>query len=251
MIKNITFSPTGGTKKVADAVCKGICENTDNQIENIELCVPENQLSNHSLTSNDVAVIAMPVYAGRVPALAVERLRRITSQQTPCILIAVYGNRAFEDALVEMEDAVKEQGFQVLGAIAAVAEHSIFRQFGHARPDAADVKQLMDFGRQIVSAQPTQPSIPGHRPYKEVHGSSIPVASHRCINCGLCASVCPVQAIDQTDCRIVDAQQCIGCMKCVSVCPSEARDLPAEHRARVESLIREACRTRKENELFI
>lgn len=247
VIKQITFSPIGGTKRVADAVSKGI--GTD--IECIELCVPEAETSEICLSKDDFAVIAMPVYAGRVPALAIERLHHIKADNTPCAIIAVYGNRAYEDALVEMEDAVKEQGFVVKGAIAAIAEHSIFRQFGKGRPDADDAMQLVDFGKRIADTHTANPSIPGNRPYKDVHGSCSPIANENCKNCGKCASVCPVGAIDRIDCHRVETGICIGCMKCVSVCPSQARNLPQEHLTRIETMIREACLSRKNNELFI
>ena len=46
----------------------------------------------------------MPVYAGRVPALTVERLKGIKTSGVKCVIVAVYGNRAYEDALVEMQD---------------------------------------------------------------------------------------------------------------------------------------------------
>lgn len=246
-IKQITFSPTGGTKRVADAVSQGI----GTGVECIELCVPEMEILEISLSKDDFAVIAMPVYAGRVPALAIERLHYIMADNTPCAIIAVYGNRAYEDALVEMEDAVKDQGFEVVGAIAAVAEHSIFRQFGKGRPDADDIMQLVDFGKKIADSENTTPSTPGNRPYKEVHGSCSPIADENCKNCGKCASLCPVRAIDRVDCHRVDRSICIGCMKCVSACPSQARNLPQEHLTRIESMIREACKSRKNNELFI
>lgn len=247
MIKQITFSPTGGTKKVADAISKGIGNNK----ECVELCVPEGQLSEICLTKEDIAVIAMPVYAGRVPALAVKRLQYIKADNAPCIIVAVYGNRAYEDALVEMQDEAQKNGFKVIGAIAAVAEHSIFRQFGHGRPDAEDEMQLMEYGRQIVPSTDEKPVIPGNRPYKEVHGSCSPIANEDCKNCGKCAMTCPVEAINTGDCHVVDTNKCIGCMKCVFVCPSQARQLPKEHLTRIENMIREACKSRKNNELFI
>ena len=156
-----------------------------------------------------------------------------------------------EHTRIEMEDAVKEQGFVVKGAIAAIAEHSIFRQFGKGRPDADDVMQLVDFGKKIADTHTANPSIPGNRPYKDVHGSCSPIANENCKNCGKCASVCPVGAIDRIDCHRVETSICIGCMKCVSVCPSQARNLPQEHLTRIETMIREACLSRKNNELFI
>lgn len=51
----------------------------------------------------------MPVYAGRVPALTVERLKGIKTSGVKCVIVAVYGNRAYEDALVEMQDVATER----------------------------------------------------------------------------------------------------------------------------------------------
>lgn len=75
----------------------------------------------------DFAIIAMPVFAGRVPALAVERLRRIKSNHARCAIVAVYGNRTYDDALLEMQDVATEMGFRVVAAVSTVAEHSIAR----------------------------------------------------------------------------------------------------------------------------
>lgn len=51
----------------------------------------------------------MPVYAGRVPTLAVERLKDIKTSGVKCVIVAVYGNRAYKDALVEMQDVATER----------------------------------------------------------------------------------------------------------------------------------------------
>ncbi len=41
-----------------------------------------------------------------------------------------------------------------------------------------------------------------------------------CINCGTCASECPVNAITEGEDKfVVDAETCIGCGNCAAVCP--------------------------------
>lgn len=72
-IHNITFSPTGGTRRVGELLCKelgGECVTT-------ELCTKKENLKLPGIHTDDLTVISMPVYAGRVPAMAVERLKGI------------------------------------------------------------------------------------------------------------------------------------------------------------------------------
>ena len=98
--------------------------------------------------------------------MAIERLKKIRGNGAKCTLVCVYGNRAYEDTLVEMEDAAKMCGLQVIAAIAAVAEHSILPQYASNRPDASDEKQLVNFADQIADKDGGAVSIPGNRPYK-------------------------------------------------------------------------------------
>ena len=137
-IHQIAFSPTGGTRRVSELLCSGI------EAKSIltELCVKEEELCLPSIAAGDLVVVSMPVYAGRVPALAVERLNAVESNGATCVIVAVYGNRAYEDALVEMQDVATAQGFNVVAAVAANAEHSICRMYGAGRPDAADAGEL-------------------------------------------------------------------------------------------------------------
>jgi len=76
------------------------------------------------LGARDLAIIGVPVYAGRVPEIAAHRLKEIKGAGTPAVVVAVYGNREFEDALVEMRDIAIAQGFEVVAAGAFIAEHS-------------------------------------------------------------------------------------------------------------------------------
>lgn len=171
-IKQITFSPTGGTKKVTEAVCKGIGVD---DIEHIELCVSELKIASSTIEPDDIAIIAAPVFAGRVPTLAVDRIGKIKGNGAKCVVIAVYGNRAYDDALLELRDIANNAGYCVVAAIAAVAEHSIVRDYGAGRPDAEDNAQLKSFGEKIAEAiklNHINPklAVSGNFPYKQPIG---------------------------------------------------------------------------------
>ena len=94
----------------------------------IDLCDLKMEFQKVDIDKNDMVIIAMPSYGGRAPAVAISRLKEIKGNEAKCIIICVYGNRAYEDTLVEMEDAAKECGFRVIAAISAIAEHSIMHQ---------------------------------------------------------------------------------------------------------------------------
>ena len=128
----IVFSPTGGTQRAADMLAKGI----GGDAQTIDLS--DVNFGGTSLTADDAAVIAVPSFGGRVPAVAVERLGKIAGNGAKAVLLCVYGNRAYEDTLAELADAAKAAGFAVVAAVAAIAEHSIARQFAAGRPDADD-----------------------------------------------------------------------------------------------------------------
>ena len=196
-------------------------------------------------------LVAMPSFGGRAPAAAIERLRKIAGNGGKCTLVCVYGNRAYEDTLAEMEDAAKECGFRVVAAVAAVAQHSILPQYAAGRPDASDKKQLEQFAEQIAGKTEAVVSIPGNRPYKKAGGAGlVPKVGKSCTKCGLCAESCPVQAIDAGRFK-ADSKKCISCMRCVKQCPEKARKVNGAMVSIAAMAIKKACSVRKENELYI
>ena len=246
------FSPTGGTKKVADAITTHLSSSVDT----IDLSNPETDFSQYSFQDDDVVLIAMPSFGGRVPSIAVQRLNEAKGNNAKCIIVCVYGNRAYEDSLVEMEDAAVKSGFQVIAAISAVAEHSIMHQYATNRPDESDVSQLKDFALKIKDKvekhDTTKPDIPGNRPYKKAGSAGlVPKADSSCIKCGLCARQCPVQAINMDQLKSADSKKCISCMRCVSNCPNHARNVNKAMVAIASVAIKKACSEKKSNELFI
>ena len=243
----ITFSPTGGTEKVANIMSRQWRES----IIKIDLSDSKTDFSGYAIGKEDRVLIAMPSFGGRAPAVAIERLKIIAGNGARCILVFVYGNRAYEDTLAEMEDAAKECGFQVVAAVAAVAQHSIIPQYAANRPDASDEKQLEQFAQQIAGKTDSAVSIPGNRPYKKAGGAGlVPKPSKDCVKCGVCVKNCPVQAIDPVK-FTADSKKCIACMRCVKQCPHTARTVNGAMVSIAAMAMKKACSARKENELFL
>jgi len=247
----IIFSPTGGTEKAADAIMKNWPD-----VEKIDLSDANEDYAKYSCASDDIVLIAMPSFGGLAPQIAIDRLSRIKGNSAKCVLVCVYGNRAYEDTLVQMEDAAEKCGFQVIAAVSAVAEHSIMRQYAAGRPDSADCGQLAEFAvkidGKINAGDGKKPLIPGNRPYKK--GGSlglVPKANSDCTKCGLCARLCPTQAIDPQTLKAEDSKKCISCMRCVSVCPQKARKLNGLMVSAASLAMKKACSEAKQNELFI
>ena len=248
-VYELYFSPTGGTKKVADILASALSD----EVKVCDVTVREKEAQ---IDSSDLCVIAVPSFGGRVPALAAERIKNIKGNGAKAVLVCVYGNRAYEDTLAELQDVTTNAGFSVIGAVAAVAEHSIARQFAAGRPDGADEETLHSFAKQILQkledGKDGVSDIPGHRPYKKTSGAGVvPKPTKQCVNCGICAANCPVGAIDKTNAAKVDKELCISCIRCISVCPHHARQISPLMQKAVSFMLKKSCSDRKQDELFL
>lgn len=230
----VYFSPTHTSQKVARAIGDGI--GMGRRIETDLTC---NTAASEVLIKDSLVIIAAPVYAGRVAPLAVERLKRLKGDNSVAILVAVYGNRDYEDALVELRDLAINQGFTPFAACAFIGEHSYSRKgmpIAEGRPDDADICAAMAFGKEalekLVKARTLKDVYPfyvkGNVPYKEVGKPTpaAPITLDHCAICGECMALCPTKAIFVNDEGKIDTDKmkCIKCCACVKECPAEARE---------------------------
>lgn len=215
------FSPTGGTSKIAAAIA-GARMGT-----RIDLCSP---VEPQEMPAGAPLLAVVPVYGGRIPAIAAQRLLALQGNGNPAIAVVVYGNRAYEDALLELKNVLTEAGHQVIAAAAFIAEHSIIRSIAADRPHADDLARAVEFGAAVearLNGELSTVDVPGNAEYRPLpQMPATPLVTDACGGCGMCARKCPVGAIPLSNPRSTDAAKCILCMRCVAICPRKARILP-------------------------
>lgn len=255
----ISFSPTKTSEKVVKIIAASMSNNTTF----IDITQPSPKTTK-TFEPNELVVIGVPVYAGRVAPLAAERLCSIKGSNTPAVIVVLYGNREYEDALIELMDIVKAQNFIPVAGAAFIGEHSFSTStmaIGDGRPDEKDLSRASSFGKAVAekvkSAQgiSTAPKLklPGNYPYKDGMGSLpfTPKVNHEeCSLCGLCMETCPDGAITVEDKVIMDVMKCIFCCACIKNCPEGAITIEAGPILEKRQWLHENCSKRKEPELY-
>lgn len=244
------FSPTGGTKKAGEIFCQGIAEN----LKLVNLGLRDAAVEQ---PDSDLTVVAAPVFGGRIPSVMVEKLNRLDGKGKRAVTLAVYGVRAYEDALLEMNRILEAQGFQVEASAALVAQHSIVPIVGAGRPDEQDQREILDFAKKVLdklaqnAESPVQ--VPGNYPYKDgMNMAASPISLPDCHQCAKCAAVCPVGAIEKKEGEMAtDPEKCILCMACTAVCPEHARILPPPLQEGMNQKLGALKDVRRENEFFL
>ncbi len=245
-ISKIYFSPTGNTKKTVDAMAAALGD----------------ALCDYDITANpapapcafgpgDFVIFGAPVYGGRIPKVAAARLKSFTGSQTPCIVVVSYGNRHYDDALLELADLAQAQGFSVRGGAAVVGRHT-FGEIQVDRPNAEDLAADQAFARNAAQNPDGKDlSLYGNRPYKDGGngGSFRPLTSDACTACGLCVTSCPMQAIGP-DCKTI-GDTCIACFRCIRVCPVDAKNMNTEGYLSFAAGFSEKLKAARDNEYFL
>lgn len=250
-VSSVFFSPTGSTKKVVDAICHTL----SNDVAEYDLS--RTDFKEETFTKDDFLVIGVPVYKGLSPKIAIERIKMLKGSGTYATTVAVYGNREFEDTLLELNNVLIENGFIVLSSAAFIGEHSLVRDYGKNRPDEKDIEEINDFAQSTLNLLENSDAlenvnVPGNFPYKEIAKNTIQVFTNdNCIKCLNCANNCPVNAIPPENPRETDIGTCIACMRCVKICPTNARFIHDDVKKNLFDYLSAVAGGRKNNKVFL
>jgi ferredoxin len=219
----IYFSPTGATK----SVIKSMLSEFDIPQEEIDLTSYESRNNSYLFNEDELVFIGIPVYGGRVPITAENRIKLLKGNNTPIVLVATYGGIHYSNVLHELQQIVNPNGFMTIAAAAVIAEHNVVNTVASGRPDAQDLSAISSFAHQVYTKALQSDSFEN----MVINGKIsvfprntyfvLPYGDKKCNKCGVCSKLCPVQAIDNP--RKKAGKECIRCMRCIKYCPQNAR----------------------------
>ena len=235
----IYFSPTNTTKKAVTVLVEGM----GYPMEVIDLTLPKTrQVFHHTFGKNEVVAVGLPVYGGRLPIDLEDFFSGLKGSETPAVAVVLYGNREFDDALIELRMRLEERDFVVKAGAAFIGEHTFSTKIATGRPDVGDLAIAKEFGRKVTAFLQENAGgklvLRGNYPFvkkgydPKVHLEFPPhpklTTNDNCNQCGWCAENCPWGAIDLNDCRIRNYSKCMICYRCKKNCPVNAIEMTNE-----------------------
>lgn len=239
----VYFSGTGTTRRTVERIAGGIASRLNLPAESVDFSRPAVRQETLGFGEKDLVVFGTPVYAGRVPNVLLPFLReRIVGGGALAVPVVLFGNRNYDDALIDLRNILAADGMHPIAAGAFVGEHSFSRVLGADRPNAEDEALMDEFAARVaelaagLDAAPVKPAaVRGQEPLRPYYtprdraGNPINILKvkpktdlSRCGGCGLCADLCPMGSIDPADVSAVRGI-CIKCCACVKGCPTGAK----------------------------
>ena len=278
----VSFSPTGGTSRIVRLLADEMGERLHIPVEEIAYTLPAEREKVYTFAADELLILGTPVYAGRIPNKILPDVdRRFEGIGTLAVAVSVFGNRKYDDGLMELALLLENHGFCVAAAAAAAARHAFSDDIGAGRPDKQDEKELRVFARKaaekirefsgeekIVSGNKaacgvSALQITGHNPvgpyYTPLRADGQPAKflkakpvtdENLCNRCGTCAQVCPMGSISREDLSVVNGI-CIKCQACIRSCPAQAKHFEDEDFLSHVEMLREHYTRRAANAFFL
>lgn len=285
MIKKIwaaSFSPTGGTEHIVSLLAEEMGKCLKLPVHKISFTLPDERKKSCTFTEEDLLILGTPVYAGRIPNKILPDVdRSFEGNGTLAVAVSVFGNRNYDDGLMELVLLLENHGFCVAAAAAAAARHAFSDDIGTGRPDKQDEEELRVFARRaaekikeffgkekIVSGNKSSCGvsalqITGHNPvgpyYTPLRADGQPAKflkakpvtdENLCNRCGTCAQVCPMGSISREAPSVVNGI-CIKCQACIRACPTQAKHFEDEDFLSHVEMLREHYTRRAANAFFL
>ena len=234
------FSATGTTQKVVREIGMQLGASLGLPFVEWDFTSPEARKEIKKFTSEDVVVFGTPVIAGRVPNVLLKYLATRVGNGAIAIPVVCFGNRAYDDALIELRDILEESNMKTIAGGGFPCQHSFSNILGMGRPNAEDLETCKNFGQDISNKinrgnynYPIQ--IGGNpKPYdgyykpRDRAGNPVdirkvtPITSDACMDCKICADACPMGSIDYNDVSKINGI-CMKCCSCIKKCPTGAK----------------------------
>lgn len=244
-IRGMFFSGTGTTEKIVKFVASEMAEalpaGAFAKAADIDFTPPEARKRVYTFGADDIVVFGTPVIAGRVPNVLLKFLNTLEGGGAQAVPIVLYGNRNYDDALIELRNILEDRGFHTVAAAAFIGEHSFSKVLAAGRPDREDMNRAGDFARAAAvrikalgKRIPEPVEVRGETPVRDYykprdrHGEYINILkvkpkldTERCTACGICVDACPMGSIRKSAPGIVEGI-CIKCCGCEKKCPEGA-----------------------------
>ena len=239
----VYFSATDTTKKTVLTIADEAARLLGAEREDYGFTLPRMRENGFAAGKDDLVIFGTPVYAGRVPNVLLKYLATIQGNGALAVPVVLFGNRNFDDGLIELRDILENTGFHTVAAAAFVGEHSFSKTLAAGRPDADDMKEALAFAGKVTEKvkglpegeAPAPVEVEGvPHPYRGYYqprdrkGVSIDIrkvkslVSDACDDCKICADVCPMGSISHENVREYTGI-CIKCGACIKKCPKQAR----------------------------
>ncbi|MHC1723097.1 MAG: EFR1 family ferrodoxin [Aminipila sp.] len=266
----IYFSPVGNTGKIINSIADSIGKKLNAVVKKLDYTLPIMREEKNQFCKSDLVIWGTPVYAGRIPNKLLPYIQNnFIGNDALAVPVAVFGNRSFDDALVELRNMLEDNGFHTIAGAGFVAQHAFSDILSVGRPDKADMDQVQEFSEKISEKVKMLEDIPhpiclkGNNPPKEYYTpkgldgkpavflkAKPKTDVEKCNSCGVCVNNCPMGAINKDNpTEIIGI--CIKCHSCINKCKEKAKFFDDEAFLSHKLMLERDFKRRTEPEVFI